>query len=142
MLTEHVLLTTTVKATAALATKHRFVTAAGAYAGSGAHALGVLDNPVAINEYAPVKTDGILIVEAGGVIAVEDALVSDASGRAVKATAFAVTSATGAGSTAVLANAATPTITNTYAGSSLPQVILGYALDIAGGAGEFIRIKI
>jgi hypothetical protein len=141
MLTEKVLLTTTIKATAALATAHRFVAPDGGYAGAGEFALGLLECAVASGEYAPVNSHGILLAESGGVIAVGDALVSDASGRAVKATEFAVTSVTGAGAVAVLANAATPTITNTYAGSSLPQVILGYALDAAGGAGELVRMK-
>lgn len=142
MLTENILLTATIKATAALATEHRFVAPDGGYAGAGEFALGVLESAVASGEYAPVKTHGIIIVEAGGIVAVGDALVSDASGRAVKATALAVASATGAGAVAVLADAATPTITNTITGGSLPQVVLGHALDAASGAGVMIRIKI
>jgi hypothetical protein len=84
---------------------------------------------------APVIVQGIAAVEAGGNIAVGDALAIDATGKVVAATAFSV--AVPAGATPVTSDAAQPNLTE--AGGVLPQAIVGYALD-AGASGDFVRV--
>lgn len=64
--------------------QHRFAGFDGNYCAAGAKALGVVDVSTAKSEYAPVAVFGTLLVEAGGTIAIGDAVASDAYGRAVK----------------------------------------------------------
>lgn len=64
--------------------QHRFAGFDGDYCAAGAKALGVVDVSTAKGEYAPVAVLGMLLVEAGGTIAVGDAVASDAEGKAVK----------------------------------------------------------
>jgi hypothetical protein len=103
-----------------------------------------------------VVTKGTAIAEAGAAIAVGAALVMDTSGRVITASAVAIaqgaiavgTLAIAAGAVAVLSTAANgaiitgaPTVgTPTISGGDLPQYIVGYALQAAAGAGEFIEV--
>lgn len=114
--------------------KNRFAGFDGNYCGAGEKALGVFELDTDSGQQAPVIVYGIAIVEAGGAIAVGDAITSDANGKAVKADAATVTitSATGDG------DAGTYNIT----GGVLAQAINGYALDAASAEGDLIRIRI
>ncbi len=76
------ILTLSVIATAALA-PDRFVTAAGAVPAAGASALGVGRTTVAIGGRQPVDVMGTSVVEAGGAIAANAFVETDALGRAV-----------------------------------------------------------
>lgn len=103
-----------------------------------------------------VATIGSHPWESGGAIAVGAALVVDSSGRVVTAGSLAVAQgaigvgnlAIAAGATAVTSTAANgaiitgaPTVgTPTLSGADLPQDIVGYALQAAGGAGEFPEV--
>lgn len=71
--------------------QHRFAGFDGNYCAAGAKALGVVDVSTSKGEYAPIAVFGILLVEAGGTIAVGDAVASDAEGKAVKVADSAVT---------------------------------------------------
>ena len=51
---------------------------------AGAKALGVVDVTTEKGQYTPVAVLGTLLVEAGGTIAIGDAIASDGEGRAVK----------------------------------------------------------
>lgn len=62
----------------------RFVGFDGNCCTAGAKALGVVDVTTEKGQYAPVAVLGTLLVEAGGIIAVGDAIASDAEGKAVK----------------------------------------------------------
>ena len=62
----------------------RFVGFDGNCCTAGAKALGVVDVTTEKGQYAPVAVLGTLLVEAGGTIAVGDAIASDGEGRAVK----------------------------------------------------------
>lgn len=116
--------------------KNIFVGFDGDKCGADARALGVLQEDVDSGEQASVIVTGIALVLSGGVISVGDPLASDANGKAVTATDVSVTIP--ADSTPVTSDAAQPTLV--VAGSVLPQVINGYALDAASGAGELIRV--
>ena len=72
----------TIAATGTVA-EHRFITAAGAYPGAGALAMGVNRTTVASGDKACVDTLGTAIVETGGVITAMTEVQADASGRAV-----------------------------------------------------------
>lgn len=71
-----------IRATTAIE-KRRFVTAAGAQAGAAANTLGVSMYGVANDEDVPVHNLGTAEVEAGGPIAVDGAIETDANGKAV-----------------------------------------------------------
>lgn len=70
--------------------QYRFIGFNGNYCTSGAKALGVSDVSISKGECAPVAVFGILLVEAGGTVAVGDPIASDAEGRAIKAVDSAV----------------------------------------------------
>lgn len=70
--------------------QHRFIGFDGNYCAAGAKALGVVDVSTSKGEYAPVAVLGTLLVEAGGTVAVGDAVASDAYGRAVKVAESAI----------------------------------------------------
>lgn len=137
----------------------RFIGVDGNYCGANAAAVGVLEVSTASGEYGNAITHGIALVESGGIIAAGNQVVSDSTGRAVAATAFAaaapvvddtkLTIDTGAtGMTSSAANGAVITAASgllaapVLSGSALPQVINGLALDAASGAGEFIRVRV
>jgi hypothetical protein len=89
---------------------------------------------------------GTAVAEAGAAVTVGAALVMDVSGRVVPATALAVSSAgitVAVGATAVtstLANGAILSGNGTVTGGDLPQFVVGYALEAAAAAGNFIEI--
>lgn len=126
----------TIVATADLP-ERRFVGLSGGLCGLNAKALGVCIMATDSDKAAPVCTSGTVIVECAGNISVGNAVVSNASGKALAATTFSAT--VPAGGTDVTSTSAAPAMT--LAGSVLPQVINGYALD-AGSDGTFIRIKL
>lgn len=70
--------------------QHRFAGFDGNYCTAGAKALGVVDVSTSKGEYAPVAVFGMLLVEAGGTVAIGDAVASDAYGRAVKVAESAI----------------------------------------------------
>ncbi|MBT0665761.1 DUF2190 family protein [Geobacter pelophilus] len=63
--------------------QQRFVGYDGAKCAAGAAALGICDADTAVGAQAPLNFSGILLVEAGGVIAADVDVDSDADGRAV-----------------------------------------------------------
>ena len=115
------LLIDSVKATADLS-KQIFVGLDGGVCGAGEKAYGVCDVETDSGQLAPVGVLGILLVTAGGAIDIGDAVTSDASGKAVVATAASIT---------------TENSTTTL---SAGDEINGYALDAATESGEVIRI--
>ncbi len=101
MKTQHICLTTTILAAAALV-RNRFVGLTGSTCAAGAKALGIAQTNVDAGEQAPVAALGILIVEAGAAIAAGAEVESNATGQAItKATGvsngFALDAATAAG---------------------------------------------
>lgn len=145
MKTEQPILITSILAAAAL-TARKFVGFDGNHTGANAKALGVCNADTGSGSMAPVVASGIALIISGGIVAAGAHVVSDSSGRAVAASAAAVatTVTIGAGTTAVKADAESPTLTgaSVVSGGYLPQAVNGYALDAASGAGEFIRIKL
>lgn len=129
------LLIFSITAAAAIA-KNLFVGMDGDVCGANAKALGVADTETASGEQVPVITHGIALCTSGGSFSVGAALVSNSAGKAIAATTLSATvPSTG---TPVTSSSAQPAMT--IAGSVLPQVILGYALDEATGADQTIRI--
>lgn len=82
MKTQHILMTVTILAAAALS-RLRFVSFTGGVPAAGARTLGVAEVNADSGEQAAVNTHGELLVEAGAAIAVGAEVESDASGRAV-----------------------------------------------------------
>lgn len=81
----------TVAASVDLSTKqYRFVTAAGAVAGAGAQALGVLQNDPKSGQGAGVRVMGVSKLVLGGTVSVDTKISSDANGAGVAFTAAAV----------------------------------------------------
>lgn len=83
------LLIESVKANADLV-EHRFVGFNGKHCEAGVKAFGVVDVTTEKEQFAPVAVFGILLVEAGGTIALGDAIASDENGKAVKAESTAI----------------------------------------------------
>lgn len=83
------LLALTVLATA-IVSAHRFLTLDGAHAAAGGDAIGVGKHDGTIGDAIAVDAIGTAIVETGGIFAKGDYLASDATGRAVAATATGV----------------------------------------------------
>jgi len=133
MMTYKTALTESITASADVV-KNRFANFSGGYCGAGEKALGVFELDTDSGEQAPVIVYGIALVEAGGAIAVGDAVTSDADGKAVKADSATVTitSATGDGDAG----------TYNVSGGVLAQAVNGYALDAASAAGEVIRVRL
>lgn len=101
MKTQQIILTTTILAAGALS-RLRFVGFDGAVCAAGAKALGVAETSADAGERAPANIHGILLVEAGGVIAAGAEVESDAAGRAITKAAgigngFALDAAAAAG---------------------------------------------
>lgn len=120
----------------------------GAACGANAKALGVCEADTDSGRQAPVITDGIAVVICGGTISVGDPIASDASGKAVAASALAVddTKLTiDSGATAVTSSAANGAIISAaagfLAGSTPPVALNGWALD-AGASGGYVRVKL
>jgi hypothetical protein len=87
---------------------------------------------------------GTAVCEAGAAVAVGDALIVDNTGRAITAAALAVANPTiAAGAVGVTSTAANGAIgvQGAITGGILPTYVFGDALEAAGGAGEFIEVK-
>lgn len=117
--------------------KNRFAGFDGNYCGADKKALGVFEVDTKTGQMAPVIVYGIALIEAAGTFAAGDKLVSDANGKAVKATAVSVS--VPVDTTPVLSDAAQPTLV--VAGGVLPQETNGDALD-AGTAGAIVRVRL
>lgn len=83
MKTQIILGTCSIAALTADLVQHRFVGFDGAKCAANAKALGLCDTDTAVGNQAPVNFAGILLVEAGGVIAADVDVDSDADGKAV-----------------------------------------------------------
>lgn len=137
--TYHDLFSFSIKAAAAI-TKRRFVGYDGNLCGAGAKAFGVALFDQNINEQVTCIVEGIAVVESGGALTKGDPVESDATGRAVAATAM--DGVVDAGAVAVTSSAANGNIL-TLSGSKPPKAINGYVfLDSATAAGEFVRVKL
>lgn len=123
---------------AASIVKNRFIGFNGNLCAANAKAIGVSDANTGTDEQLPVVIGGIALIASGAAVSQGNALVSNASGKAIPATAFSVTVPSGA--TQVTSSGAQPDLVES--GSVLPQSINGYALDTATGADELIRILI
>ena len=82
MKTQNVIRTTSVEAAADL-TRLRFVGFDGDVAAAAAPAVGVCEADSDLGEMAPVNTHGVLLVEAGGAIALAAQVEVGANGKAV-----------------------------------------------------------
>ncbi len=123
---------------AASIVKNRFIGFNGNICAANAKAIGVSDANSDTGEQLPVVIGGIALIASGSAVSQGNALVSNASGKAIPATAFSVSVPSGA--TPVTSNLAQPDLVE--AGSVLPQSVNGYALDAAAGADELIRVLI
>lgn len=154
MKTEQIILMSSIKLTEDL-TKNLFVGFVGALCTADTKALGILNADTIAGEIAPIAVAGIALVYSGAAISVGANVKSNSDGKAITATNLEVdsdiSSVTGSvptNTTAVLSDAAQPTITlagsvaNAVSGSVLPEAINGFALDEATGADELIRIKL
>src|SRR3989338_3035630 len=126
----------TTKAAAAI-TKNRFVGFDGLHCGAGKKAYGVSRFDIPINEYGSIVLGGVVVVESGGALTKGKPVKSDANGKAVEG--GAMDGVVDSGAVAVTSSAANGNIL-TLNGSEAPEVINGYAIEAASGAGEFIRI--
>ncbi len=124
----------TIVATAAI-TAGQFVGYDGAVCAANAKALGVAVYDADIGDNCSVAVEGRYIVTAGGAVAVGDAITSDATGKAVVASALGI--ATGA--TTVLSTAANGAIVT---GGVAPVAINGYARTAAATSGDLIEIEL
>lgn len=116
---------------------------------AGQKVLGIAEFGAASGQYVRVCRLGTAVAEAGAAIAVGAALAMDATGRVV--TASAITAAVGTLAVSVGAVAVTATAANgagsvtgapTLSGGDPPQYIVGYALQAAVAAGDFIEIAL
>jgi hypothetical protein len=82
MKTEHIVLTLSILAAAAL-TKKRFVTNGGAVPAAGAWCPGVTNAAYDAGEQAGVDAQGVILVEAGAAVTAGAEVQTDASGRAI-----------------------------------------------------------
>lgn len=101
---------------------------------AGAKCAGIADRAALIGASFEATCLGTAVCEAGGVIAAGNPLAMDASGRVVVATPLAIA----AGAVAVTSAAANG-VTD-LAGGTLPQWVVGDALEAASGAGVFIEV--
>jgi hypothetical protein len=101
----------------------------------GQKVMGVAKQGAASGAYLAVGVIGTVIVEAGAAVAVGDALIADANGKAIPTTgALAIK----AGATAVTSTAANGA--GILQGSTLPEYVFADALEAASGAGAFIEV--
>ena len=71
-----------------LAYIHRFVQMDGTYAGAGEYSIGVLQQPGVTDIPAPYAINGIILIEASGLINVGDSIICASQGKAAAATTF------------------------------------------------------
>lgn len=122
-------------ATAVAVLAYRGVDYAGAQATvQGQKIAGVSNRPAAIGGSYEATAIGTAVCEAGAAIAVGDDLIVDNTGRAITAAALVV----GAGAVAMTSTAANGAV---LTGGTLPSYVFGVAMEAAGGAGEFIEVK-
>jgi hypothetical protein len=116
---------------------------------AGQKVLGIAEFGVASGVYVRVCRLGTAVAEAGAAIAVGAALAMDASGRVV--TASSITATLGTLAVAAGATAVTSAVANgvgsvsgapTLSGGDPPQYIVGYAMQVANAAGDFIEIAL
>lgn len=137
-------------------------TAVAAYRGVGfngeqiavanAKILGIAKHAAAIGEPLEVGVMGTMTVESGAAFAKGAALVMDATGRVVAASALAAaapgigTLQVAAGAVAVTSTAANGAILTgapaapVLSGGDLPQFVVGHALEAATAAGQYIEV--
>lgn len=82
MKTSNILASISVLAAVAL-TNNRFATVAGTVPAAGVYCPGVVNGSFDAGEQASVITHGVVLVEAGAAVAVDAAVQTDASGRAI-----------------------------------------------------------
>ena len=135
MKTEQPILITTILAAANL-DKNLFIGFDGNLCSANAKALGVSNANTNSGNQCPVVSKGIALVLSGAAVSVGNAVVANSSSKAIPATTFSAT-VPGSGTT-VTSSSAQPAMI--LAGSVLPQAVNGYALDVASGADELIRV--
>lgn len=124
----------TLKATAAL-TKNRFIGFDGAMCVANAKAIGAVERAYDNAEDAKILISGVVLIEAGGTIAVGDPVTAGGTGADLgRAVATTLIDLAGTG-TPVTAGAADAV----FSGGHLPQHINGYALT-AGEEGDTIQV--
>lgn len=127
-------LTTTVRATGAIA-RGRGVTFAGAQvAAAGAKPQGIAVVAAVAGQDVSLVSLGSAACEAGAAVAIGAAVAFDSVGRVVTAAALAIA----AGGTTVTSTAANGAAIIT--GGDVAQWVVGDAMQAAGAAGDFIEI--
>lgn len=156
MKTHQPILTTSLTA-AADTDPNLFIDFSGAVCGTqGMKPLGVSEVKTLSGEQLGVICQGIAVVLSGGAITKGVAVITNNAGKAIAASALACATTTTtdgtvtvpSGATPVTSDAAQPTLvvdlasdsTSTLSGAVPPDEIVGYALDAASGAGEYIRV--
>lgn len=99
---------------------------------------GISMRPAAIGEAFEVACLGTATCETGSAIAIGAPLIVDATGRVITGAAAAATIA--AGAVAMTGTAANGPVVLT--GCEMPQHLVGYALEAATAAGQFIEVKL
>lgn len=89
----------------------------------------------AADDILPVATRGVVNVEAGAAVAVQDRLTSDSVGRAVKAASLVGTVDSSTTDVSTTQNV-------TFTGSQLPEGTYGVALTAAAQAGDIIEVAL
>lgn len=103
-------------------------------AAQGAKPFGIALTAAASGQALPVVTHGTVVAETGAAVSLGDALIADAQGRVIPATAPLRVAA---GATPVTSSGANGAILE---GGDPPEFLLGDALQAASGAGQFIEI--
>lgn len=126
------------KATAAVA-PYRCISFTDAHTTSvGQDVKGISMRPAAIGEAFEVACLGTAVIESGGAISVGAPLICDAIGRVTVGVPASATIT--AGAVAMTGSAATGPVV--LAGCEMPQHLVGYALEAATAAGQFIEVKL
>lgn len=100
----------------------------------GQKVMGVSQRAATDTKVNDVVVSGTTVVETGGAFAVGGSLIVDAQGRAIAATgALAIA----AGATGVTSSAANGEVLE---GADLPEYVFADALEVSGGAGEFVEV--
>lgn len=116
---------------------------------AGQKVLGIAEHGAASGAYVRVCRLGTAVAEAGAAFAIGAALAVDATGRLIAATTL--TAAVGTLAVAAGATAVTSAVANgagsvsgapTLSGGDPPQYIVGYALQAASAAGDFVEVAL
>jgi hypothetical protein len=115
----------------------------------GGEVMGIATHPANVGERVTLACLGSFPIESGAVVAIGNALVSDAQGRAVRASPLTMNDGTlsiAAGATPVTSTAASGAgiVVGSpgFNGCELPHHLIGYALQPAPGAGRLIESKL